>query len=162
MVIALRILARTSLAGFSPTMRRRKTLEDGNYAASSLTIGRAFTHAIHARDRDLFPAEREKEKKKGPMEREGREREREIEIGNVPDRRRIHEREKRRHMGARVHTHTHAYTHLHVFLWCAIIQAAITRSCRIHPFSGEFFPLPFPQLRPLPPYPSLLPHPISP
>lgn len=43
-------------------------------------------------------------------------------------------------------TKTRERTHTHVFLWCAIIQAAITRSCRIHPFSDEFFPLPFPQL----------------
>lgn len=58
----------------------------------------------------------------------------------------------------------HTYTRLRASSYAlrAIIQAAITRSCRVHPFSGKFFPLPFPpppRLSSHPPPPSPPPHP---
>lgn len=125
--------------------------------ASSLTIGYAFTHAIHARarDRDLFLRNRtERRKTRGrPIERgrrEGEESERDRRYSGP--RRRIQE-EKRTYARALAHIHTS-------YVPRAIIQAAITRSCRVHPFSGEFFLLPFP---PTPsPFPLLVPHPSPP
>lgn len=80
-VIALGILARTSLAGFSSAMRRRETIEDENYGTSSLTIGCAFTHAIRRlRSVPCTGTKRGKEEKgKRPMERERRKREKERE-----------------------------------------------------------------------------------
>lgn len=113
--------------------------------ASSLTIGYAFTHAIHARarDRDLFLGNRtERRKTRGQTDRARKERggrrERERDRRYSGPRRRIQE-EKRTYTRARTRAHVRAS-----YVPRAIIQAAITRSCRVHPFSGEFFLLPFP------------------
>ena len=121
---------------------------------SSLTIGYAFTHASHARarDRDLFlrnrtkERRREKRKHERPIEwgRRGRKSERGIEIDDIPGA----EKDTWGKTNAHIRTYIHTYTS---YVLRAIIQAAITRSCRVHPFSGEFFLLPFPQLRPLSP-----------